>query len=80
MGSSTSPNTLIQNTNRLIIGQTPATYSTADELMTGSGMVLKNIDDKSLIDFHSTISSGRQSYTARIAVAMGTTQDTGTMK
>ena len=74
-----SINTFILNSDGLIIGQSPTDYSPADGFMTGSGMVFKNTANNSLIDFHSTISSGRQDFTARIAVAMGTTQNTGEM-
>jgi hypothetical protein len=79
IGSATTVNTFIKNSNGLIIGKNPSTYVPSTGLMTGEGVRFTNDTQTSLIDFHSTTLTGQQDYTGRIIVQNGTTVNSGTM-
>jgi hypothetical protein len=53
MGSSTSANTFIQNSDGLIIGTDPTSYTPSNGKMTAPGLRFQNKAGLSLIDFHS---------------------------
>ena len=59
LGSATSKDTLIQNSDGVIMGQTPASYNPVTGLMNAPGMRFENKSGSSFLDFHSnTVGSG----------------------
>lgn len=59
LGSATSTNTLIQNTDGVVMGQTPLSYNSVTGLMNAPGMRFENKSGTSILDFHSnTVGSG----------------------
>ena len=60
LGSATSTDTLIQNSDGVIMGQTPASYNPVTGLMNAPGMRFENKSGSSFLDFHSnTVGSGQ---------------------
>ena len=72
MGSSTSTNTFIQNTDGLIIGTNPTSYNPAGGTMLGQGIRLTSYNNVALLDFHSN-TVGSSNYDSRIISINGTT-------
>ena len=58
LGSATSKNTFIQNTDGLIIGTNPTTYDPVNGIMSPYGMRICNYAGNSFIDFHSNTVAG----------------------
>jgi len=71
MGTATSPNTFIRNTDGLIIGKDPISYNSALGTMDAPGMRFLNNGINSLIDFHSN-NVGSTNLDSRIHSTGGT--------
>ena len=79
MGSATSTNAFIQNSDGLIIGQNPESYNPVSGFMSAPGMRFTNKAGVSVLDFHSNTVGGTKPDSRILAEGGTTAENKGTL-